>query len=135
MWTRPSDRAPSCGACGQALEKLTLPHRLPTLAQNFLENEWPGERPPEMFYDPCSLAASETTRSALHAKCIVVDGRKALVTSANFTEAAQERNIELGLLVYSEAAATQIEQHFRRLIERNHLRKLPIAETPSPSAR
>ena len=31
MWTRPTDRAPSYGACGQALEKLTLPHRLPTL--------------------------------------------------------------------------------------------------------
>ena len=39
MWTRPpvklragsSDRAPSYGPCGQALEKLALPHRLPTL--------------------------------------------------------------------------------------------------------
>ena len=31
MWTRPADRAPSCGPCGQAMEKLTLPHRLPTL--------------------------------------------------------------------------------------------------------
>ena len=31
MWTRPSDRAPSYGACGQALEKLALAHRLPTL--------------------------------------------------------------------------------------------------------
>ena len=31
MWTRPADRTPSYGACGQALEKLTLPHRLPTL--------------------------------------------------------------------------------------------------------
>ena len=29
---RPSDRAPSYGPCGQAMEKLTLPHRLPTLA-------------------------------------------------------------------------------------------------------
>ena len=31
MWTRPSDRASSYGACGQALEKLALAHRLPTL--------------------------------------------------------------------------------------------------------
>ena len=31
MWTRPADRASSYGACGQALEKLALPHRLPTL--------------------------------------------------------------------------------------------------------
>ena len=96
-------------------------------ARNFFENEWPGRRAPEMFYDPRSLATSQTTRSALHAKCIVVDGSKALVTSANFTEAAQERNIELGLLVDSEGAATHIEQHFRQLIERNHLRRLPVA--------
>ena len=50
VWTRPSDRAPSYGACGQAMEKLTLPHRLPTLAalaptpspllqQRFMEKE------------------------------------------------------------------------------------------------
>ena len=31
MWTRPAERASSYGACGQALEKLALPHRLPTL--------------------------------------------------------------------------------------------------------
>ena len=67
------------------------------------------------------------SRNAQDAKCIVVDGRKVLVTSANFTETAQERNIELGLLVDSDAAATQIEQHFRHLIERNHLRRLPVA--------
>ena len=29
-WTRPADRAPSYGPCGQALEKLTLPHRAHT---------------------------------------------------------------------------------------------------------
>ena len=50
VWMRPSDRAPSYGACGQAMEKLTLPHRLPTLAalaptpspllqQRFMEKE------------------------------------------------------------------------------------------------
>ena len=94
-------------------------------AHNFLENEWPGERAPEMFYDPRSLAASDTTRSALHAKCIVIDGRKALVTSANFTEAAQERNIELGLLVTSAALAARIEDHFRGLIDRKNLERLP----------
>ena len=96
-------------------------------ARNFAENEWPGKRAPEVFYDPRSLAASDTTRSALHAKCVVVDGQKALVTSANFTEAAQERNIELGLLVNSTAVAEQIEEHFRRLVQRNHLQRVPLA--------
>ena len=100
-------------------------------ARILLENEWPGKRAPEMFYDPRSLAASETTRSALHAKCIVVDGRKALVTSANFTEAAQERNIELGLLLRSAAIAARIEEHFRGLIGRGHLLRLPMSHESS----
>jgi phosphatidylserine/phosphatidylglycerophosphate/cardiolipin synthase-like enzyme len=59
------------------------------------------------------VAPVNTTRSALHAKCIVIDGREALVTSANFTEAAQERNIELGLLVRSAEIASRIERHFQ----------------------
>ncbi len=33
-----------------------------------------------------------------HAKCILVDGVTAFITSANFTESAHERNIELGVL-------------------------------------
>ena len=98
-----------------------------SFARNFIKKEWPGKRVPTMFYDPRSLAASETTQSALHAKCVVVDGQKALVTSANFTEAAQERNIELGLLVNSRPVAEGIERHFRELIDRNVLERLPIA--------
>ena len=70
---------------------------------------------PQVYYDPRSLAARGQVRSALHAKCVVVDGREALVTSANFTAAAQERNIELGLLVDSSAVAGQIEEHFYSL--------------------
>lgn len=34
----------------------------------------------------------------MHAKCVVTDETAAFLTSANFTEAAQERNIEVGLL-------------------------------------
>ena len=96
-------------------------------ARNFLENEWPGKRAPEMFYDPRSLTVSETARSALNAKCVVVDGQKALVTSANFTEAAQERNIEAGLMVDTPLVAERIERHFRRLIERKYLQRLPTS--------
>ena len=95
-------------------------------ARDFIDNEWPGERRPEVFYDPRSLDASETSRSALHAKCVIVDGREALVTSANFTEAAQERNIELGLLVDSALVAERIERHFQGLIKRNYLERVPI---------
>ena len=91
---------------------------------NFAENEWPGTRLPRLYYDPRSLESGRATRSALHAKCVVIDGAEALVTSANFTEAAQERNIELGLYIKSPIIAGQIESHFHSLIDNGHLRQM-----------
>lgn len=97
-------------------------------ARDFVENEWPGTRLPDVYYDPRSLAPVNTTRSALHAKCIVIDGREALVTSANFTEAAQERNIELGILVRSAEVASRIERHFQAMIDGGILVRLPVSQ-------
>jgi phosphatidylserine/phosphatidylglycerophosphate/cardiolipin synthase-like enzyme len=36
-------------------------------------------------------------RSNFHPKCLLVDGEEALVTSANFTMAAQKKNVEVGV--------------------------------------
>ncbi|MEX1361537.1 MAG: DISARM system phospholipase D-like protein DrmC, partial [Nannocystaceae bacterium] len=60
---------------------------------------WPQEPRPAVFYDPRALSTEHGPRACLHAKCVVVDGARALVTSANFTEAAHERNVEAGVLV------------------------------------
>jgi phosphatidylserine/phosphatidylglycerophosphate/cardiolipin synthase-like enzyme len=49
------------------------------------------------------------------------------VTSANLTEAAFDRNIEMGLLVRDRALALNVSSHFRVLIERGLLRPLPMA--------
>ena len=95
-------------------------------AKNFVENEWPGIRLPGLYYDPRSVAPGGENRSALHAKCVVVDGTEALVAFANFTAAAQERNIELGLLVRSPNVAERIEAHFRSLIREGYLARLPL---------
>jgi phosphatidylserine/phosphatidylglycerophosphate/cardiolipin synthase-like enzyme len=45
----------------------------------------------------------------LHAKAVVADDEAVFVTSANLTEAAFDRNIELGLLVLDRALALSIE--------------------------
>ena len=67
--------------------------------QKFKVHNWPaGCRLPELYYDCRSLTAAEGPVS-LHAKCIVIDGREIFISSANFTEAAQHRNIEVGVLV------------------------------------
>jgi phosphatidylserine/phosphatidylglycerophosphate/cardiolipin synthase-like enzyme len=55
-----------------------------------------------------------------------------LVTSANLTEAALERNIELGLLVRDRALAASVSSHFRVLIDQGLLR--PIAWNSSQSS-
>jgi phosphatidylserine/phosphatidylglycerophosphate/cardiolipin synthase-like enzyme len=93
--------------------------------ERFVRQEWPGPRLPDLFYDPRSLAEGEAHRASLHAKCVVVDGIRALIGSANLTEAAQQRNIEIGVVV-SGTTAEAIEQHFNALIAGGHLRALPL---------
>jgi phosphatidylserine/phosphatidylglycerophosphate/cardiolipin synthase-like enzyme len=95
-------------------------------AERFARQEWPGPWLPEIYYDPRGLADADVGRASLHAKCVVVDGARALIGSANFTEAAQLRNIEVGLVVNGPETAVAIERHFAALIERGHLQRLTI---------
>ena len=50
---------------------------------------------------------------SLHAKCVVVDEAISLVTSANFTDRGQDRNIELGVQVHDAAFAHRLVEHWR----------------------
>jgi phosphatidylserine/phosphatidylglycerophosphate/cardiolipin synthase-like enzyme len=93
-------------------------------AHRFQTQEWPGGRLPELYYDPRSLDMDAAKRSSLHAKCIVIDRRVALVTSANFTEAAQSRNIEVGALIRAERFAAQLCWHFESLVDAGLLKAL-----------
>jgi phosphatidylserine/phosphatidylglycerophosphate/cardiolipin synthase-like enzyme len=87
-------------------------------AQRFKDSQWPpGFRLPEVYYDPRSVADDERVRSSLHAKCIVVDERHVFVSSANFTEAGHQRNIEVGLNIQSDWLAKQLIRHFKLLHE------------------
>jgi phosphatidylserine/phosphatidylglycerophosphate/cardiolipin synthase-like enzyme len=84
--------------------------------RKFKAHNWPaGCRLPELYYDRRPLAAAEGPVS-LHAKCIVVDGREIFISSANFTEAAQHRNIEVGVLVKSATLAHQAAEFFDALV-------------------
>lgn len=86
-------------------------------ADRFRENQWPKDRRlPEVYFDPRSLELSTANRACLHAKCVVVDSDTVFVSSANFTEAAHERNIEMGLLIRSPSLAERIEWHFNALV-------------------
>jgi len=85
---------------------------------------WPGKRLPELFYDPRSLEIDGQKRAVLHAKAVVVDGRWTLLTSANFTEAAHERNIEAGVVIDDRRLAERVARQFDRFVEGRTLQRL-----------
>jgi len=95
-------------------------------AARFKEKDWPGSRLPELYYDPRAVDLDPHRRASLHAKCIVVDEMRAFISSANFTEAAQLRNIEVGVLVRSPALACQLMQHFETLAAAGLLKPIPL---------
>jgi hypothetical protein len=95
-------------------------------AQEFVSKHWPGPRLPEIYYDPRALSGTWEDRASLHAKCVVVDGRIALVTSANFTEAAQRKNIEVGVLIRHEPMAARLRDYFEALRHSGRLRACPL---------
>ena len=84
----------------------------------FKANQWPeGSRLPEIYYDPRSVDENPSKRASLHAKCVVVDSKELFISSANFTNRAQHRNVEVGVRIVSEQLATQLESHFDKMIE------------------
>jgi phosphatidylserine/phosphatidylglycerophosphate/cardiolipin synthase-like enzyme len=95
-------------------------------AERFIHREWPGPRMPDLFYDPRSLAAGEGPRASLHAKCVVVDGSRAFIGSANLTQAAQARNIEIGLVMADPVIADAVERHIAGLISDGYLQALSL---------
>lgn len=68
-----------------------------------------------------SLNAQE--RATWHAKVVVIDDEKAFVTSANFTEWAQQRNVEAGVLVRNAEVARQLRQQFEGLVQSKQVRR------------
>jgi phosphatidylserine/phosphatidylglycerophosphate/cardiolipin synthase-like enzyme len=69
---------------------------------------WPTER-------------REHPGAKLHAKAVIIDSRDVLLTSANMTAAAYDKNIELGVLCRGGSVARQVQRHFDALIARGVL--------------
>lgn len=96
-------------------------------AQRFTRDQWPGRRWPDIFYDPRTLEPfTGGKRASLHAKCVIVDELRVLVTSANFTEAAQERNIEAGVDIADASLAASLRYQFSSLVSTGVLQPLPL---------
>ena len=82
----------------------------------FRDAIWPGKRLPEVFHDPRSLSLEHGPRACLHAKCVVADGARAFISSANFTDAAHHRNIEAGVVVEDAGIAAALVEQFEGLV-------------------
>jgi phosphatidylserine/phosphatidylglycerophosphate/cardiolipin synthase-like enzyme len=95
-------------------------------AKVFWKYQWPWAKRPAVFYDPRGPEKSPYLPACQHAKCILVDGATAFITSANFTESAHERNIELGVLFRDNpSVAVSIRSKFESLIQNGFLKPLP----------
>jgi phosphatidylserine/phosphatidylglycerophosphate/cardiolipin synthase-like enzyme len=94
-------------------------------ARDFWISRWPWKSRPKVFYDPRGVVERPLGRALQHAKCIVVDEQRVFITSANYTESAQQRNVELGVVIRDERLAERVSEQFRSLIWKGLLVSLP----------
>lgn len=84
--------------------------------QEFVDRNWPFGKPyPEVY---CDRRAGDPGPPwcSLHAKCVAVDGRRAFISSANFTTRGQERNIETGVLIDDPVFTEKLERQWLGLV-------------------
>ena len=83
--------------------------------KQFIDREWPGEVLPKLYHFTPALEADAVARASMHAKVIICDRKRAFVTSANLTNAAQAKNIEVGTLFEDEQPAQRLASYFEGL--------------------
>lgn len=93
-------------------------------AKEFWATKWPWPHRPKVYFDPRGTAENSMDRALQHSKCIVADRRRVLITSANYTESGQLRNIELGVLIHDDRLAARVAGQFKNLISEGLLRSL-----------
>ena len=98
-------------------------------AHQFLKKNWTfGAPQPELFY--FRQGADYGSRKSLHAKCVIVDSKRVLIGSANFTKRGHTRNVEVGVSIENVELAGALLAQFDRLIENNEFVRLPTAVAP-----
>lgn len=93
---------------------------------SFLRHHWPSPVLPQVYFDPRALSADSSNRAVMHAKCVIIDGQRCFLTSANLTEAAQSRNIELGVVINDPHWCHGVSNQFDNLVARGSLRRLEL---------
>jgi phosphatidylserine/phosphatidylglycerophosphate/cardiolipin synthase-like enzyme len=97
----------------------SIPAHVRAQVRSFLARNWPFGLPlPDFYYDPRTVQPLPPGRVGvlLHSKCVVIDERRAFITSANFTHNGQARNIETGVQIDDEKFARELAGHWHSLI-------------------
>lgn len=94
-------------------------------ASEFRKKHWPWKPFPEVYFDSRALSTDSAIHASLHAKVVVVDRKKLFLSSANFTEAAHQKNIELGVLCSLPYLAERVCAYFEGLRNASQLHRLP----------
>ena len=82
----------------------------------FFRLMWPfGDPKPAMYFDP--RTAEKHSAVSLHAKCVVIDHEYTLITSANFTDRGQTRNLEAGVAIEDRRFAASLERQWLNLVD------------------
>ena len=68
-------------------------------------------------WDPHDRRNAGTQHASVHAKCAIADSTIALVTSANLTDSALQRNMELGLLIKGGNPPRSLNDHLLSLVQ------------------
>ena len=68
------------------------------------------------FLQLYNYANNDDKMAALHAKIILADGEKGIISSANLSYHGMAGNIEMGTLVHSAKLGKQIEEFFKNLV-------------------
>jgi phosphatidylserine/phosphatidylglycerophosphate/cardiolipin synthase-like enzyme len=91
----------------------------------FIATQWPEASAPlpRFYFDPRTVGSAPYL--SLHAKCVVVDSRRALIGSANFTNRGTERNIECGVVVDDSVFAERVRKQWMDMVSRGHAREVP----------
>lgn len=91
--------------------------------QEFSKN-WPWSLKPRVWYFPESLHMNASDRASMHAKFVIADEERCFITSANFTEAAQKKNIEVGVELSHSHEPKALSMYFKQLIAEGKLEQL-----------
>jgi uncharacterized protein YijF (DUF1287 family) len=79
---------------------------------SFFAANWPFGTPHPVIYT-APRTIDPQLKESMHAKCVVVDERVAIVGSANFTDRGQSRNIEVGARIEDAGFAQALVGQFR----------------------